>query len=43
MKCVVQRVKDASVSVENNSIGEIDHGLLVYVGITHDDRVKDST
>ena len=37
MKFVIQRVSKASVTVENNVIGEIDKGFLVLVGITHSD------
>ncbi len=37
MKAVIQRVQDASVSVEGTITGQIDHGLLVYLGIGHDD------
>ncbi|MEC7295129.1 MAG: D-aminoacyl-tRNA deacylase, partial [Pseudomonadota bacterium] len=28
MKALIQRVKSASVTVEGNSVGAIDHGLL---------------
>jgi D-aminoacyl-tRNA deacylase len=41
MKIVVQRAKDAKVIVENKVVGEIDSGLLLLVGITHDDRDED--
>lgn len=41
MKCVVQRVKNASVTVEKKVTGAIDDGILVYVGITHEDTEKD--
>ena len=34
MKFVIQRVKNASVTVENNITGKIDHGFLVLIGIT---------
>jgi D-aminoacyl-tRNA deacylase len=37
MKCVVQRVRRASVTVDGSVVGSIDHGLLVLVGITHTD------
>ena len=37
MKFVIQRVKKSSVTVENNIIGKIDSGLLVFIGITHSD------
>ena len=39
MKLVIQRVKDATVTVKGLSIGHIDHGLLCYVGITHSDTL----
>jgi D-tyrosyl-tRNA(Tyr) deacylase len=38
MKCVIQRVKDASVSVEDKLISEIDNGLLIYLGIEKGDN-----
>ncbi|MBB4772859.1 D-aminoacyl-tRNA deacylase [Actinomadura livida] len=38
MRAVVQRVSQASVSVEGRVVGAIDGpGLLVLVGVTHDD------
>ena len=37
MRCVVQRVLKASVTVDENITGEIEKGLLVLVGITHSD------
>ena len=37
MKLVVQRVKKASVTVNGEIIGKINEGLLVLVGITHED------
>ena len=46
MRAVVQRVKKASVKIQNTSDedyinGEIDKGLLVFLGITHEDNDKD--
>lgn len=41
MRAVVQRVKQSSVTVDGNIVGEIDKGLTVLVGITHDDDEKD--
>lgn len=38
MKLVVQRVKNANVSVNGKTTGKIDSGLLVLLGITHDDN-----
>ncbi len=37
MKCVIQRVKNASVVVENTTIGAIESGYLIYVGFHKDD------
>ncbi len=37
MKFVIQRVTSASVTVDNQIIGQIDKGFLVLIGITHDD------
>ena len=38
MKLVVQRVKEASVSVDNKIVGKIDKGFLVLVGFTEGDN-----
>ena len=38
MKLVVQRVKKASVEVDNKTIGSIDSGLLILVGFTYNDN-----
>ena len=37
MKAVVQRGKRASVTVNKEQIGSIDEGLLVLLGVTHED------
>ncbi|MDT4761469.1 D-aminoacyl-tRNA deacylase [Sphaerochaeta sp. PS] len=37
MKSVIQRVTEASVSVEGSCVGRIDGGLLVYLGIEKGD------
>ena len=37
MKAVVQRVNLASVRVGEKTVGEIDRGLLIYLGIAQDD------
>lgn len=42
MKAVVQRVKDARVSVEGRVVGAIDTGLLVYLGVGKDDTEADA-
>lgn len=41
MRIVVQRAKNARVIVDEKTVGEIDHGLMLLVGITHDDTVED--
>jgi D-tyrosyl-tRNA(Tyr) deacylase len=37
MKFVIQRVTEASVSVEERVIGKIDRGFLVFIGVGEDD------
>lgn len=37
MKLVVQRVKNAKVDVEGKTVGSIDKGFLVLLGVTHTD------
>lgn len=41
MKLVVMRSKKSSVSVENKTIGTIEHGLMILVGISVDDTLED--
>ena len=41
MKAVIQRAKNASVSVDGETIGAIDHGLVVLLGVTHEDTMDD--
>ena len=41
MRAVVQRVSDARVLVDGQCIGEIERGLLVYLGVHKDDTDKD--
>lgn len=41
MRAVVQRVSSASVKVDGNITGEIQHGLLVLVGIEDADQAED--
>ena len=38
MRFVIQRVKEANVVVDGNLIGEIQKGLLVFVGINNSDN-----
>ncbi len=37
MRALVQRVSRASVAVDDNKVAEIGPGLLVLLGVTHDD------
>lgn len=37
MKALIQRVKHASVVVDQQCIGEIGHGVLAYIGLGHED------
>jgi len=37
VRALVQRVARASVSVGAEVVGEVGHGLCVFVGVTHDD------
>ena len=41
MKVVVQRSKEASVSVEGNVVGSIEHGLVLLVGFTKGDSLNE--
>lgn len=37
MRAVIQRVKSASVKVADELVSEIEAGLLIFLGIAHDD------
>ena len=41
MKIVIQRVKEASCKVDGKTISKIDNGLLLLVGITTIDTIKE--
>lgn len=41
MKIVVQRAKDAKVVVEGQTVGQIDKGFMLLVGVTHEDTEQD--
>ncbi|MFQ9311364.1 MAG: D-aminoacyl-tRNA deacylase [Paraclostridium sordellii] len=41
MRAVVQRVASSKVTVDENTIGEINKGLLILLGVTHEDTSKD--
>jgi len=42
MRAVIQRVLQAEVEVKNKSVGRIDKGLLVYLGVGNADGLKDA-
>lgn len=42
MKIVVQRSKQAQVIVNDEVVGSIQQGLVLLVGITHDDTLQDA-
>ena len=42
MRLVIQRVKQASVTVDGNGVSQIGHGLLVLVGVSHGDTPFDA-
>jgi D-tyrosyl-tRNA(Tyr) deacylase len=42
MRALVQRVSQASVDVDGERVAEIGPGLLVLLGVTHDDTAKDA-
>ena len=42
MRVVIQRVTQAKVEVEGKVVGEIGRGLLIYVGVGHEDTAKDA-
>lgn len=37
MRFVIQRIKEASVTVDNEIVGKIGKGIMILVGLTHDD------
>lgn len=43
MKILVQRVSLAKVEVDNKTVGSIGEGILVFVGITHNDTRAQGT
>ena len=42
MRAVVQRVTRAGVTIEGEIVGEIEHGLVVLLGIARDDTKEDA-
>lgn len=41
MRAVVQKVSSSKVTVDEEVIGQINQGLMVLLGVTHDDTSKD--
>ncbi|MGP4071416.1 D-aminoacyl-tRNA deacylase [Piscibacillus sp. B03] len=41
MRAVIQRVTEGSVTVNGTTTGQIDNGLVVLLGVTHEDTEKD--
>ena len=41
MKIVLQRSKEAKVEVNNEIVGSIDYGVVLLVGFTHNDTIKE--
>jgi D-aminoacyl-tRNA deacylase len=42
MRAVVQRVSSAAVTVDSRTVGQIAHGLLVFVGVEREDGPADA-
>lgn len=42
MRVVVQRSRQASVTVEGEITGQISSGLVLLVGVTHEDTIEDA-
>ncbi|MBD7967421.1 D-aminoacyl-tRNA deacylase [Paenibacillus gallinarum] len=42
MKVIIQRCSSAKVTVDNDIIGQIGQGLMLLVGVTHEDEEKDA-
>lgn len=43
MRVIVQRARSASVTVDNEVVGEISKGLMLLVGLTHTDTQADTS
>lgn len=41
MRAVIQRVSEASVAIDGTTVGAIQKGFLVLLGITHEDSQED--
>ena len=43
MRALIQRVSQAAVSIEGETVGSIDTGLVVFIGIHEDDDSEDAS
>ncbi|WP_405100945.1 D-aminoacyl-tRNA deacylase [Oceanobacillus sp. FSL H7-0719] len=41
MKAVIQRAKGAAVRIDGKIKGEIENGIVVLLGVTHEDKLED--
>jgi len=41
MRCVIQRVNEASVTIDGECVGRIDRGFMILIGVNVDDTDKD--
>ena len=41
MKAVIQRAKNASVTIDDRVAGAIDDGFVILLGVTHEDTIED--
>lgn len=42
MKVILQRTKEAAVHVDGECIGQIDRGVVLLIGVTHEDTKEDA-
>ncbi|MEN2467678.1 D-aminoacyl-tRNA deacylase [Ornithinibacillus sp. FSL M8-0202] len=42
MRAIIQRARDARVTVKDEVVGKIDNGFVVLIGVTHEDTVEDA-
>jgi D-tyrosyl-tRNA(Tyr) deacylase len=42
MRAVIQRVSQAKVTVDGETVGEIGKGVLIFLGVSHDDSEKEA-